>query len=397
MTIAIRAYDCSGQDSGKNFICNPGFEIYDECPSRARQIDRADCYYTIFGTSDFFHACSDSIGYYLEGIDNIDGASGTHFAFEGEGMGGAFIWANTIPHPAVRVISNLRGREYIHGTLEDDIREGYYQFSLWVKLISDKFSTNNLGVLFSDTLVSFLPDTNFYDLSPQIEFDKFLIRNEWVQLSVCTYLSGSEQYFVLGGFRSDEEVDVIDFDSMIERSTAYCLFDNLELIMLDEIETNEFDTTICHGDTLFAQDIGYKYNQFIDEFGNESRFVIAASSTTLELGIESCGTLAMLNLTVDDCRLNNSIFAPSAFSPNDDGINDYWEVFPGEDIRLFERAQIYDRWGQIMAQWSNTLSVKWDGRSSDKPLDTGVYIYVLEYIDGNGGHKLLTGDITLVK
>lgn len=386
-----------GQEAGNNYICNPGFEIYDECPSRARQIDRADCYYTIFGTSDFFHACSDSIGYYYEDIDNIYGAYGTHFPFEGEGMAGAFIWANTIPHPVVRIVSNIRGREYIHGTLDPDISEGYYQFSLRIKLISDRFNVNNLGVFFSDTLVTFIPDTNYYDLSPQIEFDKFLIRNEWVQLSGCTYLSGSEQYFVLGGFRSDEELDVIDFDSTIERSTAYCLFDNLELTRLDEIEIEELNTTICRGDTLYAQDMGYKYDHLVDDFGNESSFIIAENNTTTELGIESCGSLARLNLTVEDCRLNNSVFAPSAFSPNDDGINDYWEVFLGEDIQLIKRAQVYDRWGQIIAQWSNTLSVKWDGRASDKPLDTGVYIYVLEYIDGNGDHQLLTGDITLLK
>jgi len=70
-----------------------------------------------------------------------------------------------------------------------------------------------------------------------------------------------------------------------------------------------------------------------------------------------------------DVRTAPTAFLPTAFTPNNDGINDTW---PGElDIPgLNYQVEVFDRWGNGLWTASDPLQ-KWDGAS----LPTGVYVY----------------------
>ena len=71
-----------------------------------------------------------------------------------------------------------------------------------------------------------------------------------------------------------------------------------------------------------------------------------------------------------------NLFIPSAFSPNNDGINDYWEVFYGKDV-LIQKVEVYDRWGNKVFQSKG--KPKWDGFYKEKKLSNGNYIYKINY------------------
>ena len=91
-------------------------------------------------------------------------------------------------------------------------------------------------------------------------------------------------------------------------------------------------------------------------------------------------------------------FLPNAFTPNGDGDN---EVFVGvgylELISDFE-MRIYDRWGDEVFI-TNEPTEGWDG-SNDRNGGVGlpgVYLYVVDYADGDGENVHLTGTVTLVR
>lgn len=68
-------------------------------------------------------------------------------------------------------------------------------------------------------------------------------------------------------------------------------------------------------------------------------------------------------------------FAPNAFSPNGDQVNDVFLIF-GEDI-ISLKLEIYDRWGNFLFL-SNAVDEGWNGMYKNKHLDSGAYLWKAE-------------------
>ncbi|MEM6773193.1 MAG: gliding motility-associated C-terminal domain-containing protein, partial [Bacteroidota bacterium] len=90
------------------------------------------------------------------------------------------------------------------------------------------------------------------------------------------------------------------------------------------------------------------------------------------------------------------VYIPSAFSPNGDGINDLFRVFPGAGVGRVVSVEIYDRWGGIMFRGVGDQA-SWDGRHQDGKLAVGTFIYVVRtaYLDGE--QKTFSGAVTLLR
>ncbi|MCA1763140.1 MAG: gliding motility-associated C-terminal domain-containing protein [Cryomorphaceae bacterium] len=86
----------------------------------------------------------------------------------------------------------------------------------------------------------------------------------------------------------------------------------------------------------------------------------------------------------------------NAFSPNDDGNNDLWEIENIEaDVFSNNEVEIYNRWGQLIweGEGYNNADVVWDGKTqSGMTLAEGTYYYVA--VVNNKTHK---GYIELTK
>lgn len=84
---------------------------------------------------------------------------------------------------------------------------------------------------------------------------------------------------------------------------------------------------------------------------------------------------------------------PTYFSPNDDGINDFWQYnAPREDALPITRIFIYDRYGKILANFG-AESLGWDGRFNGNLMPTGGYWYQAYSLD----NRTYTGHFTLVR
>ena len=90
-----------------------------------------------------------------------------------------------------------------------------------------------------------------------------------------------------------------------------------------------------------------------------------------------------------------ALYAPTAFSPDGDGINDYFNVV-GQGLTNYT-IEIYNRWGQMVFK-SNDMSVKWDGNFRNKKAPAGTYVYKVNSIDFGSEIRLIkSGSVSLVR
>ena len=118
--------------------------------------------------------------------------------------------------------------------------------------------------------------------------------------------------------------------------------------------------------------------------------------------VNSCG----LCLSMNDPEFNGpcpeEVFIPNAFSPNGDGINDDFRIFPGENvIGKITRFRIFDRWGQMVFQEQDldlTISdALWNGKIKGKPSTPGVYVYWMEIQFEYGRTQTYKGSFNLFR
>ena len=106
------------------------------------------------------------------------------------------------------------------------------------------------------------------------------------------------------------------------------------------------------------------------------------------VSLDNCTMLDTVRVVVKPFYLD----VPNAFSPNNDGINDVWNI-PMLSSYLKASVQVFNRNGQVVYQ-SRGYDKPWDGTSNGKPAPTGVYYYIIE----PGGNKVRqTGTLTIIR
>lgn len=105
------------------------------------------------------------------------------------------------------------------------------------------------------------------------------------------------------------------------------------------------------------------------------------------------------NITINVLCKNELLFIPNTFSPNQDGMNDYF--YPrgkGFSVKSF---RIFSRWGNIVFEQNNFLpnnqSYGWNGKYKGNTLQPDVYVFVIEVICENGDVFTSKGNVTLLR
>lgn len=97
---------------------------------------------------------------------------------------------------------------------------------------------------------------------------------------------------------------------------------------------------------------------------------------------------------LNDCYVS----VPNAFTPNGDGINDYF--FPrqllSEGVVGFS-MNIYNRWGQQIFTTTNTDGRGWDGKMNNQMQPEGVYVYIIDIEFKDGRKEHYQGNVSLLK
>lgn len=108
------------------------------------------------------------------------------------------------------------------------------------------------------------------------------------------------------------------------------------------------------------------------------------------------GCLDSALVRVDVYSTLPEIYIPSAFTPNNDGHNDYFKLVAAgiQNIKLF---QVYNRWGQVVYNSPVTHSTGWDGVFNGKAQPVGTYIWMVKAVDYRGRPIVRKGTVSLIR
>jgi len=110
-------------------------------------------------------------------------------------------------------------------------------------------------------------------------------------------------------------------------------------------------------------------------------------------GMDSLGCVDSSKITVN--VIDDSISIPTAFTPNNDGLNDVFRPL-GMKYQGLVEFSVYNRWGQRIFSTSNK-DQGWDGTFNGVKQDVDVYNYVIIVSLTDGTTRMFKGNVTLVR
>ena len=102
-----------------------------------------------------------------------------------------------------------------------------------------------------------------------------------------------------------------------------------------------------------------------------------------------------IEITISESHLE----MPNAFSPNDDGINDYYQAKTNHKSIISFHAYIFNRWGQKLYEWTDYTDEKkgWDGTFHGQPVKDGVYYVLVKARGADGREYNIRRDVNLLR
>ncbi len=132
---------------------------------------------------------------------------------------------------------------------------------------------------------------------------------------------------------------------------------------------------------------------FINPLGNQDYTLVVTDQN---------GCTGEANIFVE-LDANRNVYIPNIFSPNGDGPNDEFRIFACRGVESINFARIYDRWGGLVYE-ADEVGVAceggaplWDGRKNGRPMNPGVYVYIIEVTFLDNVTLLYRGDVTLLR
>jgi gliding motility-associated-like protein len=91
-------------------------------------------------------------------------------------------------------------------------------------------------------------------------------------------------------------------------------------------------------------------------------------------------------------KVYNDIYVPTAFSPNNDGLNDTWRIEALVAVPL-AKLMVYNRFGKVIFESTGNSRV-WDGTYKGEALPNGAYVYM---IDLKNGRPIKKGTVMILR
>ncbi|MBS1773258.1 MAG: gliding motility-associated C-terminal domain-containing protein [Bacteroidetes bacterium] len=167
---------------------------------------------------------------------------------------------------------------------------------------------------------------------------------------------------------------------------------NVEFI--DPVPYLNSDTLLCENDTL---QLNVAINTATYRWQDEST---GSSFTIRQPGIYWVAATTKCGLYTDTIKADYHIcecipFVPTAFTPNNDGLNDKLSTIihcKWTDYKML----IINRFGQEVFKSTNP-AITWDGIFKGEPADVGTYFYMLQIKGPRGKDYFYKGDIVLIR
>jgi gliding motility-associated-like protein len=130
---------------------------------------------------------------------------------------------------------------------------------------------------------------------------------------------------------------------------------------------------ICEGSLNFS--LNPSINWTWNPGGNSPDITISDTGLYTVQGVNSYGCIIEDTVWVRN-GCDPSLYIPSIFTPNGDGINDFFRAY-GTRISYY-RLEIFNRWGDLLFT-SDKIDQGWDGNHLNLPSPVGVYTYKISF------------------
>ena len=418
-SFVIVAMCCTLVANGQNLVINPGFENKNHCPNDRGEITLTPTYDLFHTVTDWISACNTSPDYFNRcgGDSTVKipflSFDGYHQPRSGDAMAG------------ISMFSGSPGREfedywseYLETRLSSPLQAGHtYYVSYFARLTyhlpqySHIVAIDKIGARLTEKMLdTFCKGPMFYVNGPadiETPADFFLTdTGKWEQVSGVFHAKGGEQWLTIGAFyREHANLKILYTPPVPATWTCYML--------IDDVCVTDMENPVIADTTLYTPQfpvtIGKEVPgaQYLWNTGDSSEQIEVVAPGTYQRQRWSDCAYYIDRFKVADMALESCVWLPNAFTPNNDGENDFFG--PGNeyckpDLHNFSFI-IFNRWGQIVFE-TKTPGEKWDGTFRGVPQEIGVYPYILKYklsspFSGPQGQAPVprpsSGDVTFVK
>lgn len=161
--------------------------------------------------------------------------------------------------------------------------------------------------------------------------------------------------------------------------------DTIFFVSYKEASFNSFQDS-CAGEITFT-DVTGNAVAYLWDFGDGTtsyeRFPVHsyAADGTYEISLTVNGEYTCVDSVrarIDFERPKGErVFMPGAFTPNDDGINDYFTASIYKPCDSYS-LRVFNRWGAEVYSVADLSDAKWDGTHNGERVPSGVYTYILQ-------------------
>lgn len=207
----------------------------------------------------------------------------------------------------------------------------------------------------------------------------FIIPSDLLVLTGSTSLSIFQLFFLGESCNADtQSINIVEF-IIIEAPTPQIIDNGAQLCEEDNPSIASLTESIVDAETIIW------YNQPEGGDAYESSELLENGQTYYAAirTIEGCESDNRLEVTVTLISCIEDIIIPDGFSPNNDAINDVFDILYLEELYPNFKLSIYNRYGNIIYEGDINTS-QWDGtwKGKDTILPVGVYFYIIEFNDG---------------
>ncbi|WP_235299051.1 T9SS type B sorting domain-containing protein, partial [Portibacter marinus] len=114
--------------------------------------------------------------------------------------------------------------------------------------------------------------------------------------------------------------------------------------------------------------------------------------------IYGCTDVSTVRVFVDR---RSKVYAPNIFSPNNDGENDYFTLYSGNQLDKINELRIFNRWGEKVFENGNfdpgIDEMGWDGTFQGQYVNPAVFAWYARVLLVDGTERILKGDVTVVR
>jgi gliding motility-associated-like protein len=279
----------------------------------------------------------------------------------------------------------------------------YYTIHIIQPLLNSTIDTVWCGMFITPSGKVVSPPGVFYDTIPSYRgCDSVLMLRiasstiqQLIDTSIChTYVSpsGNYQWFAPGVYY-DTLTNALGCDTVFEIRIALDTF-SVRISKSNELTCQTPDITL-------TADAGNRFVWSPPDFLNATNTnpVIASPQRGIQYTLRAFNTTgceATDSITIHDERKEVQLKIANVFTPNDDGLNDEFTVYPQEDVAELN-LRIYNRWGALVFE-TDKPNTTWKGTTSNgTESPSGVYYYIAKGKDRCGKLFEANGTVSLIR